>query len=36
MALKLPATIESPLFWTHAGLYGAIQIDMDTHLGLAA
>jgi TnpA family transposase len=28
----------SPLFWSHANLYGTIQIDMDTHLdlGLAA
>jgi hypothetical protein len=28
----------SPLFWTHANLYGTIQIDMDIHLdlGLAA
>jgi TnpA family transposase len=28
----------SPLFWTHANLYGRIDIDMDRHidLGLAA
>ena len=28
----------SPLFWSHANLYGTIEIDMDTHLdlGLAA
>ncbi|GAA2400628.1 hypothetical protein GCM10010191_04770 [Actinomadura vinacea] len=28
----------SPLFWSHANLYGTIFIDMDTHLdlGLAA
>ncbi|MFI7643194.1 Tn3 family transposase [Nonomuraea sp. NPDC049400] len=28
----------SPLFWSHANLYGTIQIDMDSHLdlGLAA
>ncbi|SNT60680.1 Tn3 transposase DDE domain-containing protein [Streptosporangium subroseum] len=24
----------SPLFWSHANLYGTIQIDMDTHLDL--
>ncbi|MGW0586886.1 hypothetical protein, partial [Streptosporangium sp. NPDC002607] len=23
-----------PLFWTHANLYGTIQIDVDPHLGL--
>ncbi len=28
----------SPLFWSHANLYGTIEIDMDRHLdlGLAA
>ncbi|OUC96039.1 transposase [Streptosporangium minutum] len=28
----------SPLFWSHANLYGSIEIDMDAHLdlGLAA
>jgi hypothetical protein len=28
----------SPLFWSHANLYGLIEIDMDAHLdlGLAA
>jgi hypothetical protein len=26
----------SPLFWSHANLYGRIDIDMDTHLDLEA
>ena len=25
----------SPLFWSHANLYGTIEIDMDTHLDLS-
>jgi hypothetical protein len=25
----------SPLFWSHANLYGRIDIDMDIHLDLA-
>jgi hypothetical protein len=25
----------TPLFWSHANLYGRIDIDMDTHLDLA-
>jgi hypothetical protein len=24
----------SPLFWSHANLYGTIDIDMDSHLDL--
>jgi hypothetical protein len=26
----------SPLFWSHANLYGTIDIDMDSHLDLEA
>jgi len=26
----------TPLFWSHANLYGRIDIDMDTHLDLGA